>query len=91
VAQLEYEINKLKWALEAAVAAEEKCQRRTHGSRSRVREIENDLYNKQSELKDAEKAPPAVWQPLPATESLALQVLFFQSMPPLFLRRRLVI
>jgi hypothetical protein len=46
--------------------------------------MQSILSGLRAKLKQAEMAPEAVWQPLPAQEGLALQALFFLFMPPLF-------
>ncbi|GLC49187.1 thioredoxin-disulfide reductase [Pleodorina starrii] len=51
------------------------------------RRVDNNArqqQSKRSELAEAEKAPPAVMQPLPKDSGRALRWLFFLHMPPLF-------
>ena len=86
-AKLRLEIKQLESELSDASSSYSQAR---HGSndehywRGRVSDVDSELRGKRLELASAEKAPQAVWQPLPSNEGLALQVLCFQYMPPLF-------
>jgi hypothetical protein len=62
-------------AYAAAQGEESRCQRE-------VSQVQHRISSVQGQLQDAEKAPPAVIQPLPQQPDKALQWLFFLHMPP---------
>ncbi|GLC35571.1 thioredoxin-disulfide reductase [Pleodorina starrii] len=55
-----------------------------YAAQQRVDNNAQQQWSKRSELAEAEKAPPAVMQPLPKDSGRALRWLFFLHMPPLF-------
>ncbi|KAK3247008.1 hypothetical protein CYMTET_43477 [Cymbomonas tetramitiformis] len=70
----------------AYLAADAKVQTQLqilHRAKANAEASRQTIFQAKSSLKKAEKAPPPVYQPLPAAESSALEVLFFLHMPPL--------
>jgi hypothetical protein len=81
-------VAQLKQDLEVAQRnlREEKQRYYAEGYRSyyHTQHLQQKVNGLTSEIEELKKAPAPVYQPLPRSESLALRVLFFLFMPPIF-------
>ena len=60
------------------------CERSVNALQNEVNSLESRLACSRSNLTNALKAPPPVFQPLPIKRENAMPILFFLHMPPIF-------
>lgn len=87
--QIHYQKSRRRYATAAEVrqynaTAHTTCDTQVNRLSQKVTMLASQITTKKRELKDAEKAPEAVYQPLPSGEPAALSVLFFLRMPLTF-------